>query len=32
VEIRWPSGARQVLSDVKADQILTVTEANSQQQ
>ena len=29
VEIRWPSGARQVLSDVKADQILTVTEANS---
>jgi hypothetical protein len=31
VEIRWPSGARQVLSDLKADQILTVTEANSQQ-
>jgi len=31
VEIRWPSGARQLLSDVKADQILTVTEANSQQ-
>jgi hypothetical protein len=30
VEIRWPSGVRQVLSDVKADQILTVTEANSQ--
>ena len=29
VEIRWPSGTRQVLSDVKADQILTVTEANS---
>jgi hypothetical protein len=31
VEIRWPSGAKQVLSDVKADQILTVTEAISQQ-
>lgn len=29
VEIRWPSGARQILSDLKADQILTVTEANS---
>jgi hypothetical protein len=29
IEIRWPSGARQVLSDVKADQILTVTESNS---
>jgi enediyne biosynthesis protein E4 len=29
VEIRWPSGTRQVLSDLKADQILTVTEANS---
>jgi enediyne biosynthesis protein E4 len=32
VEIRWPSGARQVLSDVKADQILTVTEQNSPQE
>jgi hypothetical protein len=29
VEIRWPSGTSQVLSDVKADQILTVTEAGS---
>jgi len=29
VEIRWPSGARQMLSDVKADQIFTITEANS---
>ena len=29
VEIRWPSGIRQVLSDVKADQILTVKETNS---
>jgi enediyne biosynthesis protein E4 len=29
VEIRWPSGTRQTLSDVKADQILTVTESNS---
>jgi enediyne biosynthesis protein E4 len=31
VEIRWPSGARQVLSDLKADQIVTVTETNSPQ-
>ena len=29
VEIRWPSGAKQALSDVKADQILTVTEPGS---
>jgi hypothetical protein len=29
VEIRWPSGVRQVLSDLKADQILTVTEADT---
>jgi enediyne biosynthesis protein E4 len=29
VEIRWPSGGRQVLSGVKADQILTVTEEKS---
>lgn len=29
VEIRWPSGVRQVLSDVKADQTLTVTESDS---
>jgi hypothetical protein len=29
IEIRWPSGIKQVLSDVKADQILTITEANS---
>jgi enediyne biosynthesis protein E4 len=28
-EIRWPSGVMQVLKDIKADQILTVTEANS---
>ena len=26
IEIRWPSGIRQVLENVKADQILTVTE------
>ncbi|MDQ6678493.1 MAG: CRTAC1 family protein [Acidobacteriota bacterium] len=26
IEIRWPSGAVQVLKDVKADQVLTVTE------
>ena len=26
VEIRWPSGTRQVLTNVKADQILTVSE------
>jgi hypothetical protein len=32
VEIRWPSGARQTLSDVKADQILTITEAHSSQE
>jgi hypothetical protein len=29
IEIRWPSGNKQVLSDVKADQILTITEAKS---
>jgi enediyne biosynthesis protein E4 len=29
IEIRWPSGIRQVLTDVKADQVLTVTEAAS---
>jgi enediyne biosynthesis protein E4 len=29
IEIRWPSGIRQVLSDVKADQILTVTESSA---
>jgi hypothetical protein len=28
-EIRWPSGVTQILTDLKADQILTVTEANS---
>ena len=27
IEIRWPSGIRQVLNDVKADQILTITES-----
>jgi hypothetical protein len=29
VEIRWPSGTSQVLSDLKADQILTVTESST---
>jgi hypothetical protein len=29
IEIRWPSGVRQVLTNVKADQILSVTEAAS---
>ena len=29
VEIRWPSGVKQILSDVKADQILTITETDS---
>ena len=29
LEIRWPSGINQVLSDLKADQIVTITEANS---
>src|SRR5262249_52285363 len=29
VEIRWPSGIMQVLKDVKANQILTVTEAGT---
>jgi enediyne biosynthesis protein E4 len=27
VEVRWPSGTRQVLKDVRADQVLTVREA-----
>jgi len=27
IEIHWPSGIEQVLTDVKADQILTVTES-----
>jgi enediyne biosynthesis protein E4 len=27
IELRWPSGVRQVLKNVKADQILTVTES-----
>jgi hypothetical protein len=26
IEIRWPSGAAQVLNNVKADQVLGVTE------
>jgi hypothetical protein len=26
IEIRWPSGIRQTLKDVKADRIMTVTE------
>ena len=29
LEIRWPSGTRQILSDLKADQFMTITEANS---
>jgi hypothetical protein len=29
IEIRWPSGIRQVLSDVKADRMVTITEASS---
>jgi enediyne biosynthesis protein E4 len=28
IEIRWPSGALQILQDVRADQVLTVTEPN----
>ena len=28
IEIAWPSGVKQVLRDVRADQILTVTESN----
>jgi enediyne biosynthesis protein E4 len=27
IEIRWPSGIKQVLNDVPADQILTVEES-----
>jgi hypothetical protein len=27
VEVRWPSGTVQVLTDVRADQVLTVREA-----
>ncbi|MGD0270235.1 MAG: hypothetical protein ABSB14_14305 [Candidatus Sulfotelmatobacter sp.] len=27
MELTWPSGVRQVLKDVKVDQILTVTES-----
>ena len=30
IEIHWPSGIRQVLKNLKADQILTVTEASTQ--
>jgi enediyne biosynthesis protein E4 len=29
VEIRWPSGIKQELSDLKADQVVTILEANS---
>ncbi len=29
IELTWPSGKKQVLKDVKADQILTVTESAS---
>ena len=29
VEIRWPSGIKQELSDLKADQIVTILEATS---
>jgi hypothetical protein len=28
IEIRWPSGVLQILRDVRADQVLTVTEPN----
>jgi len=28
IDIRWPSGIRQEIKDVKADQILTVTESS----
>ncbi len=30
IELRWPSGIKQVLKNVKADQILTVTESAAQ--
>jgi enediyne biosynthesis protein E4 len=30
IELKWPSGIRQVLKNVKADQILTVTESATQ--
>jgi len=30
IELRWPSGIKQTLKNVKADQILTVTESTSQ--
>jgi hypothetical protein len=30
MELTWPSGIKQVLKNVKADQILTVTESASQ--
>ena len=29
IELRWPSGIRQVLKNIKADQILTVTESTA---
>jgi enediyne biosynthesis protein E4 len=29
IELTWPSGIKQVLKNVKADQILTVTESAS---
>jgi hypothetical protein len=29
IELLWPTGVRQVLSDVKADQILTITESSN---
>jgi len=32
MEIHWPSGAKQILLNVKADQLLTVTETNSPSQ
>jgi hypothetical protein len=28
IEIRWPSGVVQTLRDIRADQVLTVTEPN----
>jgi hypothetical protein len=30
IEIRWPSGQKQVLRDVAADQVLRVTEPKAQ--
>jgi hypothetical protein len=29
LEVRWPSGGRQELRDIKANQVLTITEAGA---